>query len=90
VIKNKEKNFISVVIYIRNEEKRIRQFLKVIYNVLQINYEKFEIICVDDASNDDSKEEIRGFLHQIENSDTPPPPVQYQLYQLLICHHIRV
>ena len=47
---NKNKNFISAVIYIYNAE--ISGFLKMLYSVLSANFEKFEIICVNDASAD--------------------------------------
>ncbi len=51
---NKEKNFVSAVIYVRNAEKRIENFLKMVVGVLEDNFEHSEIICVNDSSTDDS------------------------------------
>lgn len=56
---NKEKNFVSAVIYVRNAENRIDTFLKTIIDVLEENFEYSEIICVNDASDDGSIKQIR-------------------------------
>lgn len=48
---NREKNFVSAVIYIHNCEKRIEIFLQTIMEVLEENFEHSEIICVNDSSN---------------------------------------
>ncbi len=56
---NKEKNFISVVIYVHNAEKRIAQFIGTIREILERNFENAEIICVNDYSDDLSIREIR-------------------------------
>lgn len=56
---NKEKNFVSAVIYVHNSESRIEYFLKKIINVLVNNFEKSEIICVNDFSNDKSLDVIK-------------------------------
>ena len=63
----KEKNFISAVIYIRNNEEIIKENLKLIYNTLNDNFEKFEIICVNDASNDNSIKQIKETTANFEN-----------------------
>lgn len=54
-----EKNFISAVIYVHNAEKRIGAFLKEIINVLGNNFQHSEIICVNDASDDESLRELK-------------------------------
>lgn len=51
---NKEKNFVSAVVYVHNAEKRIEIFLKTIIKILEDNFEHSEIICVNDASEDES------------------------------------
>lgn len=56
---NKEKNFVSVIIYIHNAENRIESFLKTIIDVLESNFEHSEIICVNDSSDDDSLFKIK-------------------------------
>lgn len=58
-MKNKEKNFVSAVIYVHNAESRVQNFLSMIINVLEDNFEHSEIICVNDASTDNSLDVIR-------------------------------
>lgn len=53
-MENKEKNFISAVIYVHNAENCISKFLKAIASVLEKNFERSEIICVNDSSDDNS------------------------------------
>ncbi len=68
MIINKEKNFVSAVIYIHNNEKEIGNFLKKISNTLSENFEKYEIICVDDKSTDSSVEQIKKVSNDIVDS----------------------
>ncbi|AQR97828.1 glycosyltransferase [Clostridium saccharoperbutylacetonicum] len=63
---NKEKNFVSAVIYVRNDEDGIRHTLNEIYKVLKNNFLKFEIICVNDCSNDNSMKIIKEFSNIVE------------------------
>lgn len=55
----KEKNFISVVVYVYNAEKRLGTFLSQIIDVLERKFEHSEIICVNDASSDNSSDVIK-------------------------------
>jgi len=64
---DKETNFVSAVIYIHNNEGAISAFLAGLCRVMQANFEKYEIICVDDASTDQSVARVRDFSSQ---SDT--------------------
>ena len=57
---NKETTFVSSVIYVHNAEQRIDNFLQAIINVMENNFENSEIICVNDASNDESVSVIRN------------------------------
>lgn len=59
MITEKEKNFISAVIYVHNDESVIGEFLTRVNKVLAKNFEKFELICVNDASDDGSVEEMK-------------------------------
>lgn len=59
---NKEKNFVSCVIYLHNEEDRVRDFLGKICDVMQENFEKYEMICVNDGCVDRTMDEIKKFL----------------------------
>lgn len=56
---NREKNFISAVIYVHNAEKNITDCLRTVAAVLESNFEKSEIICVNDFSDDKSVEKIK-------------------------------
>lgn len=58
---NKEKNFISAVVYVYNQEKTITVFLNQLNQCLEKTFEKYEIICVNDASSDNSIDEIKKF-----------------------------
>ena len=59
-MENKEKKFISAVVYVHNAQNRIGSFLRNLLQTLETQFEHSEIICVNDASDDDSLEEIRG------------------------------
>lgn len=56
---NKEKNFVSAVIYVYNAENRIRIFLNAIIRIMENNFEHSEIICVNDSSDDHSADIIK-------------------------------
>ncbi|MGN0839033.1 MAG: glycosyltransferase [Pyramidobacter sp.] len=58
-MENKEKNFVSAVVYIHNAEEQIRSFLEMVLRVLEKNFEHSEIICVNDHSDDSSAEIVR-------------------------------
>lgn len=58
---NKEKNFISAVVYVYNQEKTIETFLEQIDYLLGEAFEKYEIICVDDSSLDCSVDAIKRY-----------------------------
>lgn len=61
---NKEKNFVSCVVYLHNEAKYIKAFLTGICKVMQDNFEKYEIVCVNDCCTDNTVEEIHRFLEE--------------------------
>ena len=61
MVNDKEKNFISAVVYVRNCEKTIRNFLSKVNDTLSKTFAKYEIICVNDASYDGSAEVIKEF-----------------------------
>lgn len=58
--KDKEKNFLSAVVYIHNNEKEIVDFIDRLYKQLNENFLKYEIICVNDASTDKSVEVLKN------------------------------
>ena len=53
-MENKEKNFASAVVYVRNAENRLEKFLKTIISTMEDNFAHSEVICVNDASDDKS------------------------------------
>ena len=65
MISEKEKNFISAVVYVHNNEKEIQNFLKSLQKKLDENFEKYEIICVNDKSTDDSVQKIKEIAHNM-------------------------
>ena len=56
---NKEKNFVSAVIYVHNAEHRVSAFVDTAVSVLTENFEHAEVICVNDFSSDNSLRKIR-------------------------------
>lgn len=68
MISNKEKNFISAVVYANNNEKEISGFLEDIHNTLGGIFNKFEIIVVNDASVDNTVNEVKKFASKVESS----------------------
>lgn len=58
-MENKEKNFVSAVIYVHNAEKQIEKFLQTMIRMMEGNFEHSEIICVNDFSEDKSVRVIR-------------------------------
>lgn len=65
MITNKEKNFLSAVVYVHNNQTTIGDFLIKVYSVLHRNFENFEIICVNDASTDRSTAIIKEYFEQM-------------------------
>ena len=57
----KEKNFLSAVVYMENDEKDIASFLNMLTGELTANFEHYEIICVNNSSRDHSASVIREF-----------------------------
>lgn len=51
---NKEQNFASAIVYVYNNERDIENFISTLYNTLDENFLKFEIIVVNDVSTDNS------------------------------------
>lgn len=56
----KEKSFVSAVIYVHNAEARIEPFLNAVLPVLETNFEHFEIICVNDCSEDAGVDKLKA------------------------------
>lgn len=65
---NLEKNFVSAVVYVHNNEKQIKSFLEMLQKTLASHFGKYEIIMVNDASTDNSAEIIREVAKGFEGS----------------------
>ena len=62
MLQNREKNFVSCVLYLHNEGETVKNFLSEICRVMQENFEKYEIICVNDGCVDDTVEQVKAYL----------------------------
>lgn len=62
----KEKNFISLVIYINNSQDYIGSFMDTICPLIKEKFEKYELIFVDDASTDKSLQIIKDIAQKEE------------------------
>lgn len=63
----KEKNFLSAVIYVHNDEKYIADFVSRLAKLLSDNFEHSEMICVNDSSSDCSVEKIKAAEISVQN-----------------------
>ena len=64
----KEKNFISIVVYIHNNEKYINEFVIHLSSILDKKFANFEIIFVNDDSKDDSVKIIKDSIKNVDVS----------------------
>lgn len=64
----KEKKFISLIIYLHNTGGYLKYFLDTAISFCNSNFEQFEIVCVDDACQDDTIEILRKYVeeHRVE------------------------
>ncbi len=58
----KEKNFVSCVVYLHNDGAVVKDFMASICGVMKDNFEKFEVVCVNDGCTDDTIEQLHSFL----------------------------
>ncbi len=63
---NKEKNYISAVVYIHNNENTAVNFLKTVDDCLNEHFEQYELIIVDDASTDESVSKLKAIVSEIK------------------------
>lgn len=60
----KEKKFISLVVYLHNVEDYIEYFLDKILPICDNNFQEFEIVCVNDGCMDDTIEKLRTYIEK--------------------------
>lgn len=63
---NKEKNFISAVVYLCDNAGNISNFLRAINGLLSDNFLNYELIIVNDASRDDGVDVVRRFVKDVK------------------------
>lgn len=79
MITNKEKSFISVVAYLHNDEQFAGYFIKQMSKFLNDNFEKYEIICVNDACTDNTSKIVREAARRLDG--VPLTIVNLSYYQ---------
>ncbi len=62
----KEKNFVSAVVYLHDEGALVLPFFKMLHQTLDAYFEEYELIAVDDRCTDDTIETLRGWAKEIE------------------------
>lgn len=65
---NKEKNFVSAIIYVHNAQERIMSFLDGVISIFEDNFEHSEVICVNDCSEDESATIIKERAGKVKNT----------------------
>lgn len=60
----KEKKFISLVVYLHNTADYLKYFLDTVIPVCDNNFEQFEIVCVDDACQDQTVEILKKYVEE--------------------------
>ncbi|MBS7526800.1 glycosyltransferase [Fusibacter paucivorans] len=58
---DREKQFVSAVIYLHDVETTILTFLKSVDHTMALLFERYEIICVNDASKDGTANYVKNF-----------------------------
>lgn len=66
---NKEKNFVSAVVYCCNDADRIGTFIKKLDESLTANFLKYEIVIVNDASDDDSTKLVKDYAYSVNEGE---------------------
>ena len=66
---DKEKNFISAIVYVNDSEKIIENFLNNLIDILENNFLQYEIICVKSLEID-AKSSLAYFISIIDGNIT--------------------
>ena len=77
---NKEKNFISAVVYLHNDGARAVKFFKLLQQQLDAHFDQYELIAVDDACTDDTVSQLRSWAAGL---DKPLTFLHMSLFQKL-------
>lgn len=63
---NKEKNFVSAVVYLHNCESTVASFFEALTAQLAAHFDQYELIAVDDACTDKTLEKLRDFAKTLD------------------------
>lgn len=66
----KQKNFVSSVVYLHNGEEKIEKFMTMLQREMSEHFENYEIVCVDDFSEDRTVEKLQKFLKSTDKIDS--------------------
>ena len=66
ILQNKEKNFISCVVYLHNDSSLAKGFLQLVCGIMRENFEKYEVVCINDGCTDDTVDQVKAFLAEEE------------------------
>lgn len=77
---NKEKNFVSAVVYLHNDGARAVKFFRLLKEQLDAHFEQYELVAVDDACTDDTVDQLRAWAKDL---DKPLTFLHMSLYQKL-------
>ena len=75
---NKEKNFVSAVVYLHNDGTRAAEFCALLVQELEAHFDQYELVAVDDACTDDTVLLLRQFA---ANMVKPLTILHMSLYQ---------
>ena len=75
-VTNKEKNFISAVVYLHNDGAQAVRFFKALNAVLDQHFEQYELVAVDDACADDTIPTLRDWAKALEKLGILPDAVE--------------
>lgn len=75
---NKEKNFISAVVYLHNDAARAVEFFRTLHTVLENRFEQYELIAVDDRCTDETVPQLKAWAAGLEK---PLTIIHMSLYQ---------
>ena len=65
---NKEKTFVSAVVYTHNVESEVTDFMKFLVGFLTANFENSEILCVNDNSGDNTAQAIKNVANGVSGT----------------------
>lgn len=66
---NKERNFVSAVVYCCNGAEVVGSFIERIDKSLSSNFMKYEIIVVNDSSDDNSCDVVKEYAHRVSEDE---------------------